>query len=404
MKRRTLASLPLIGLLGSQLGEPAAADAGIPQIAPEVMPVAAAPPTIMESPGIVAGNLPAFFEQLKAELTYPLAWGNSPIRNFRAWKRAAAGKVGELLWQRPDATPFQVEVVDEQPGDGYVQRMLLFNVTRHSRVRATMLVPNGTGPFPAALLLHDHGAKFDIGKEKLIRPWYDEARLASAQAWSTRFFSDRFPGNVLAQRGYAVLAVDVLGWGDRSGLTYEAQQGLASNFFNLGASLSGLMAREDVRAAAMLATLPEVDSRRIAAVGFSMGAYRSWQVAALSPHISAAISVCWMTTLKEMMVVGNNTLRGQSALFMLHPGLYSYLDIPDVASIAAPKPSLFFNGELDTLFPPAGVNAAYEKMRRVWRSQHAHDRLVTRLWPGVGHSFFDQMQDEAFSWLDTVIR
>ncbi|GAB3430462.1 hypothetical protein GCM10027569_76460 [Flindersiella endophytica] len=197
-----------------------------------------------------------------------------------------------------------------------------------------------------------------------------------------------------------MLAVDAIGWGDRSGLDYEGQQALASNFLNVGSSLAGLMARDDVRAAELLAGLPVVDSRRVAAVGFSMGAYRAWQVAALSDRVRSAVAVCWMTALKEMMVPGNNTLRGQSAYFMLHPGLYRYLDIPDVASIAAPKPMLVFNGEADTLFPVAGVRAAYDKLRAVWGSQGAGGRLETKLWPGLGHVFVREMQDEVFGWLD----
>jgi len=180
--------------------------------------------------------------------------------------------------------------------------------------------------------------------------------------------------------------------------------GRTSNFFNLGSSVAGLMAREDVRAAAMLATLPEVDERRIAAVGFSMGGYRAWQVAALSDHIAATVSACWMTGLKEMMVPGNNTLRGQSAFFMLHPGLYRYLDIPDVASIAAPRPMMVFDGETDPLFTPAGVATAYAKMHKVWASQSARNRLSTKVWPGLGHVFVEEMQDEAFAWLDHWLR
>ena len=60
-------------------------------------------------------------------------------------------------------------------------------------------------------------------------------------------------GDELARRGYVVLAVDALGWGDRGPTTYEEQQALASNLYNLGSSLAGLMAREDVRAAGFLA-------------------------------------------------------------------------------------------------------------------------------------------------------
>ena len=200
-----------------------------------------------------------------------------------------------------------------------------------------MLVPDGPGPFPAALVLHDHGSKFDIGKEKMIEPWYDDTRLASAQAWAERYFTGRFVGNELAGAVTRCWRWTPLGWGDRGGLTYEGQQALAANLFNLGSSWSGLVAREDVRAAAMLATLPEVDERRIAAVGFSLGGYRAWQVAALSDDIAATVSACWMTGLKEMMVPGNNTLRGQSAFSMLHPGLYRYPRHPGRGR-ASPRP------------------------------------------------------------------
>ncbi|GAA1620336.1 dienelactone hydrolase family protein [Actinoplanes couchii] len=377
MKRRSVISLPAVALAAPHLAGARAA-AGF------------------EGPSVIDGNLPVFYERLRDELTFPLGWQRSGGRD---WKRRARATVEDLLQQPPDRTAFDPEVIDEQPGPGYRRRQLVFDVTRHSRVRATMLIPDGPGPFPAALLLHDHGARFDIGKEKLIQPWYDETRLASATAWSARYFSGRFVGDQLAARGYVVLAVDALGWGDRGGLTYENQQALASNLFHLGSSPAGLMAREDVRAAALLAALPEVDARRIAAVGFSMGGYRAWQVAALSDHIAATVSVCWMTGLKEMMVPGNNTLRGQSAFYMLHPGLYRHLDIPDVASLAAPRPMFVMGGELDPLFTAAGVAVAYRKMERVWAAQRSSRNLRTKTWPGLGHVFTAEMQDEALNWL-----
>jgi dienelactone hydrolase len=389
MKRRAFVTLPAVALASAGLPSDAAAAAGFA-------------PTF-EGPSVVDGNMPVFAEALKAELDFPLAWRNGH-GSFEAWQRRARTKVRELLLQPEDRTPFEVEIVDEQPRDGYLQRQVLFNVTRNSQVRATMLVPAGPGPFPAAVLLHDHGAKFDIGKEKLIEPWYDETRLASAQAWSAKYFTGRFVGNEMVKRGYAVLAVDALGWGDRGGLVYDGQQALASNFFNLGSSLAGLMAYEDVRAAAMLAALPEVDSRRVAAVGFSMGGYRAWQLAALSTHIAATVSACWMTGLKEMMVTGNNTLRGQSAFYMLHPGLYQFLDIPDVATIAAPRPMMVLDGAADPLFTAAGVEVAYTKMRAVWAAQQADDRLSTKTWAGLGHVFVQEMQEEAFGWLDQWLR
>jgi len=99
------------------------------------------------------------------------------------------------------------------------------------------------------------------------------------------------------------------------------------------------------------------------------------------------------------MVKGNNQTRGQSAFTMTHPGLFSHLDYPDVASLACPKPMLFYNGLQDGLFPVPSVRQAYAKMQRVWTSQKAADRLVTKLWD-VPHVFDRTMQDEAFAWLD----
>ncbi|MEU6030172.1 dienelactone hydrolase family protein [Streptomyces tauricus] len=353
--------------------------------------------------GIVDGNLPDFHPLLKDELRFPLAYGTSPVRDFRAWRRTARSKVEEHLCVDRDRTPYGPEYGAQSAADGYTRESVTLSLTRYERVRGSLLTPHGKGPFPAVLLLHDHGAKFDIGKEKLVRPWDDDTRLASAQAWADRYFGGRFVGDELARRGYVVLALDALGWGDRGPTTYEQQQALASNFFNLGSSLAGLMAREDVRAAGFLAGLDRVDRRRVAAVGFSMGAFRAWQTAALSDDIAAAASVCWMTGLKEVMVPGNNILRGQSSYYMLHPGLARHLDFPDVASIAAPRPMLFFHGAQDSLFPAEGVRVAYEKLRAVWRARHAGEQLHTKVWPELGHVFTAPQQDEVFTWLDAVL-
>ncbi|WP_086799672.1 dienelactone hydrolase family protein [Streptomyces caniscabiei] len=351
-----------------------------------------------------AGALPDFHPLLKEELRFPLAWGTSPIRDFRTWRRVARATVEEHLFVAPDDTAYEPEFGGHRgEGDGFTRETVTFSLTRYGRVRGALLTPHGTGPFPAVLLLHDHGATFDIGKEKLVRPWFDESRLASAQAWADRYFSGRFVGDELARRGYVVLAVDAFGWGDRGPTTYEEQQALASNLYNLGSSLAGLMAREDVRAAGFLAGLDRVDRRRVAALGFSMGAFRAWQTAALSDDIAAAASVCWMTGLKEVMVPGNNILRGQSSYYMLHPGLARHLDFPDVASIGAPKPMLFLHGGQDPLFTQEGVRVAHEKLRAVWRSRRAGERLDLRIRPDLGHVFTAPQQDEVVDWFDSVL-
>lgn len=342
--------------------------------------------------------MPAFYPALKARMRFPMAW--TPARTDLAeWRRAGRAKVWEATLQAPDRTPSAPVVISEFDRGAYVVRRIAFNLTADVRTSALVLVPKGTGKFPAALMLHDHGSKFDIGKEKLIEPADDPVRAASARAWAGKYFSGRFPGDALARRGYVVMAVDALGFGERGTMSAESQQAVASNAFNLGTSLAGIMALEDTRAAEFLAAMPEVDAGRVAAVGFSMGAFRAWQVGALSDSVSVVIAVNWMATADGLMVPGNNQLRGSSSWNMLHPGLLRYLDYPDVSSLAAPKPALFFAGETDRLFPIESVRTAFGKMRLVWRAWGAEDRLDTRILPG-GHAFDERTQEDAFDWLD----
>lgn len=346
----------------------------------------------------IDGNLPVFAPALKAKLAFPLAW-TPAVKDLPAWRAAGRAKLWEATLQDRDDTPFASRTIAEIDRGSYVARQVVFNLTAVSRVRALLLVPKAKGPHPAALMLHDHGGRFDIGKEKMVEPWGDDVRLAASRTWADKYFSGRYPGDELARRGYVVLVADALGWGDRGPLTGDAQQALAANFFNLGSSLAGNMALEDTRAAAFLASLPDVDRRRVAALGFSMGALRAWQVAALSDDVTAVVAVNWMATTEGLMVPSNNQLRGSSAFQMLHPGLLRHLDFPDAASLAAPKPALFFAGAADPLFPLPSVQQAFGKMAKVWQAWGAPDRFATRILPG-GHAFPHDAQQVAFDWLD----
>ena len=58
----------------------------------------------------------------------------------------------------------------------------------------------------------------------------------------------------------------------RHWLPFHANGGILGAFINM----------DDVRSAEFLASLPMVDKNRVGCLGFSMGAYRSWMLAALT--------------------------------------------------------------------------------------------------------------------------
>lgn len=356
----------------------------------------------------VERGLPSFAADQVARMKFPLAYDPGSGASFDTWREQARGKLLECLLEPPPEAPFDpVVTAREDRGGTYQARKLVFNVSAFCRIPAYLLVPKGEGPFPAVIALHDHGAHFSIGKEKVVRP-FDVPRdmLRDAEQWVEACYGGRWIGDELARRGYVVFAADALFWGERGrreGVAYEEQQTLAANLLQLGMTWSGVITWDDIRSAEFVASLPEVDAARIGAVGLSMGCHRTWMLCAATDRVAAGAAICWMGTTEALMAPGNNQTKGQSAFSMLVPNLRNFLDYPDVAAIACPKPMLFYNGVEDSLFPVPGVEAAYARIRRVYESQNASDRLVTKLWP-VPHVFNIEMQEEAFAWLDRWLR
>lgn len=356
----------------------------------------------------VTANMPVFYRQMKQQLTYPLAWGKAEEKDFAKWKAQARHVLAECTQNiQPAPKAYVMEVTDREQREGYEACKIRFNLSEWSRVPAYLLVPEGKGPFPAIVLLHDHGAHFFIGKEKMVRPFHVAPEvMEDADKWAKQCYDGQYVGDYLARHGYVVLTVDALLWGERGrkeGASYEAQQALASNFLQMGASWGAFINVDDMRSAEFLASLPFVDKERVGSLGFSMGAYRSWMLAAMTDVVRASASVCWMNTTEHLMTLTNNQNKGGSAYAMLIPGLRRYLDYPHVASLACPKPTLFFNGTRDKLFPVEGVKDAYQEMEIVWKSQGASDRLVTKLWDEK-HFFSKEMQKETLEFFDRWLK
>ena len=330
-------------------------------------------------------NLPVYADSLIADLTYPLAWGNSDIRDFDAWKRAAREKVFDCMFTPPPAPAngFEAKVLYEEQRDGYKARKLEIRLSRYYTVPAYLLIPDGKGPFPAVNVLHDHGAHLFIGKEKVIRPLAceDSVVINDAEAWLSNYEGQYF-GDYLASHGFVVFATDAPMWGERGqkeGPRRDKYDMIAGNMMMYGIDLSAYMTYDDIRATDFLASLPEVDPQRIGCTGWSMGGYRTWMLSALSDRIKAGAAVCWMVTTDEQLTFRyKRTENGGFANCL--PGLRRWLDYPHIASIACPKPMLFINGSQDKLFPVAGEKKAFAIMRNVWESQGAGDNLETELW------------------------
>ena len=331
-------------------------------------------------------NLPVYADSLLKDLTFPMAWGNSPIKDFDEWRRAARQKVFDSMLDAPPASPeggLTCTVLCEEQRDGYCARKIEIRLSRYYTVPAYVLIPDGKGPFPAVNLLHDHGGHLFIGKEKMIRPLNceDSTVIKDAEEWAVGY-EGQFLGDYLVRHGYVVFSADAPMWGERGqkeGARRDRYDMIAGNMMMYGIDLSAYMTYDDISGTEFLAQMPEVDAQRIGCAGWSMGGYRAWMLAALSDRIKAGASVCWMVTTDEQMSFKySRTENGGFA--NCFPGLRRWLDYPHVASIACPKAMLFINGSQDKLFPVPGVEKAFQTIHDVWRSQGADDKLQTELW------------------------
>ena len=372
------------------------------------------------------GEIPTYVETLKKELTYPMAWGNSPIKNFKKWKKTARAKVFECMMTPPKAAAaWDMEVLGEEQRDGYKAQKIAFNINAYSRITAYLLIPDGgAGRFPAVVALHDHGAHLFIGKEKMIRPFFiaseeqdadgkisekkkaaNQEVLDDADAWVNQLYEGQYVGDYLAKHGYVVFSMDAPMWGERGrkeGVDRKKYDLIAGNMMMLGRDLSAFMTYDDIASTDFLASLPMVDANRIGCAGCSMGAYRSWMLSALSDRIKVGASVCWMIT-TDAQLTRRYGRKENGGFANCIPGLRQYLDYPHIASLACPKPMLFINGSKDHLFPVPGVEDAFRQMHEVWRGQKADERLDTEIWD-IPHSCGIKAQAKILEFLDQYLK
>jgi len=380
------------------------------------------------------GDIPTYVETLKQELTYPMAWGNAPIKNFKEWKKLAREKVFECMMTPPKkATSWDMSVIAEEQRDGYRAQKISFNINAYSRITAYLLIPDGyfnkksdNSRFPTVNLLHDHGAHLFIGKEKMIRPFFSNEELGGnlsnendrkkkesackeilddADAWARQLYEGQYVGDYLAKHGYVVFSMDAPMWGERGrkeGVDRNRYDIIAGNMMMLGRDLSAFMTYDDIASTEFLASLPMVDANRIGCMGCSMGAYRAWMLSALSDRIKVGASICWMIT-TDAQLTKRFGRKENGGFANCIPALRQYLDYPHIASLACPKPMLFINGTQDKLFPIPGVKDAFAEMHKVWKSQNADNNLDTELWD-IPHSCGIKAQEKTLEFFERYLK
>ena len=273
----------------------------------------------------------------------------------------------------------QVERYEQR--DGYRVSEVCIPLSATDSMAAFWLVPDSVpeGGCSAVLLLHDHGAWFTIGKEKMMKPLQDADSSVWMQAdyWVNKCYAGAYVADSLAAHGYAVLVPDALYWGSRRAPVGDMHVGLDSlkilnkmlkvmqpAFYQTHLNAPGqhwfcTILHDDEVAFRWLQSRGEVNPNKIGAAGFSMGAYRAWMLAAYEQAVAWCFAANWMTTLEAH----GGALPNPSAYSMYTPMLDT-LDYPEIAAGAADRPFMLLYGASDPLFPLASVEEAITVIRK----------------------------------------
>lgn len=253
-----------------------------------------------------------------------------------------------LLGDLPERTrPVAGRSLGEEERAGYILERLTLDLNGIEAVPAYFIRPKGAqGPLPTVLYHHAHGGDFVLGKDEVIngRPHLQPQSYAEA----------------LTAQGYAVLAIDAWGFGERRGRT---ESELFKAMLWRGQVLWGMMVYDNIRSIDYLATRPDVDLSRLATLGLSMGSTMSWWLAALDERVKVCVDLCCLTDFQALL---DMQLLDRHGIYYYVPGLLKHFDTAGINALIAPRPHLGLAGNFDRLTPPVGLDRIDRALREVY--------------------------------------
>ena len=172
-----------------------------------------------------------------------------------------------------------------------------------------------------------------------------------------------------------------------------------------------------------LETRPDVDPKRIAAIGMSKGGTELYLTAAVDTRLLVSVSCigvqsfdwalehnAWQSRIstiqsavdyaaKEVNVTNIDSRFIRRFYQRVVPGIEKEFDGPQMLPLIAPRPLLVINGEKDDRTPGPGLELCVSAARNSYRSANASHNFEFWLQPNVGHAVTPESERNAIEWL-----
>ena len=332
----------------------------------------------------VHGSLPAYLKEkagaLLDERERAIA-RITTIADLKARQQYWRERMWSYLGDRPERTPLNAHVVGTLDRGDFRIEKIIFESRPKFYVTANLYLPvKGKAPYPAILfpLGHERGAK-------------------AHQAWQRCLAG-------LARRGFAALAWDPIGQGERIQMYDEDWHDskvqastvehtiIGAQCLLTGTHVAQYTIWDGMRALDYLLSRPEVDASRVGCTGNSGGGTHTAYLSGLDDRIKVAAPSCYITSWRRML----ESIGPQDAEQVFPLWLKDGLDYPDYLYAFAGKPFLMLTAIRD-FFPIGGARATFDEAQRVFGKLGLADHIA-RFEFDDGHGYSKPRREAGYRW------
>jgi len=328
-------------------------------------------------------SLNAWFRAFSARHRPQFRFAGTSKDDWAQWNSRLLPAVKSTLGKMPEKTDLNAEIQAEWSADGLVKQRVIFDVAEGLSATAYVFRPAEVkGKLPGILACHGHG---QFGKEPVMGNTGSPALKADIQEHNYAY------GLAMAKAGYAVIAIDWRGFGQRD----DRQPPNSNDIMRgrdicnvhyiratmLGMTVLGMDVHDGMRALDYLCEQDFVDPRRIGVMGLSFGGTMATWMSICDERIKAADIICYSDRFADFGMRDANFCGSQ-----VTPGLYALCDVPDLHGLIAPRPLLVEIGSYDDCFGVDSAMSCFREVEKIYSAAGARDRLVLDLFEG-GHQW-----------------
>jgi dienelactone hydrolase len=317
----------------------------------------------------------SIIQNVKADELQPLLVDSKgrPIKSLSGWKKQR--KVIQKRWLdylgalEPNPSPPELTVLKEDRPKGLVRQLIEYESEPGIMVKGYLIKPqNISEPLPAVVAMHSTS-----DKQMVYIAGVEEGRIVAF-------------GYKLAQQGFVVFCPLCFLWHDKGERNYEQQVELFQKRHPNSKGMAKMLF-DAQRAVDVLVNLEEVDSKRIGAMGHSLGAKEVLYLGAFDDRVSVIVSNEGGIGIK---------MSNWDDVWYLSKDIHEFRhEHHEVLALAAPKPFLLiggdgYDGELSRPYIEAvkPVYSLYNKKQNIELKNH-----------GQGHSAVPIAEKWTYEWM-----